>query len=329
MRNPKVSIIIPLYNRQVLVSETLMSVQQQQYANWEALIVDDGSTDQSYQVVEEWAKKDERFRLFQRNRVPKGAPTCRNIGLKNAIGELIIYLDSDDLLAKHCLIQRISAFEHHPNYDFLVFPVQFFTNQPGDSPAVWLYESSEDMLSAFLLKAQWGTTSTIWKKEVLVQLGGFDEHLVKLQDSDLHRRALLYNLDYKIFPNSVDAYHRQDDKQERISGKKADIRTIRSNEYAFFKLHRLLQTAGKVNTLRNEIVAGHLLSVVRDYASLDRKEEAFRVWEKVYREEMINAKQYQLIRLYIKYQIMLFNQPDRFTRAFFRRLLPKYLLWHM
>ena len=329
MNTPKVSIIIPLYNRQALVPETLESIQKQRYPNWEAIIVDDGSSDQSYQVVEEWVKKDERFRLFRRNREPKGAPTCRNIGLEKSTGELIIYLDSDDLLAEHCLQQRVSAFQQHANYDFLVFPVQFFNNQPGDSSEVWLYETQEDGLSAFLLKAQWGTTSTIWKKEVLVQLDGFDERLVKLQDSDLHRRALLYGLDYKVFPNVVDAYHRQDVKHDSISGQKANLRAVRSNEYAFFKLHGLLRREGKVNTLRKEVLAGHLLSVVRDYILLDRKQEAFNVWEKAYEEDIVSRKQYRLTRWYIEYQMMASKKPNKLVRYIFRRLLPKYLLWHV
>ena len=329
MRSPKVSIIVPLFNRQELIKETLASLEKQQYTNWEAVIVDDGSTDQSYQVAKEWTQKDERFRLFQRNREPKGAPTCRNIGLEDASGELIVYLDSDDLLAEHCLQQRVSAFQQHADYDFLVFPVQFFNKQPGDSSETWLYETQEDELSAFLLKAQWGTTSTIWKKEVLIQLDGFDERLVKLQDSDLHRRALLFGLDYQILPDSVDAYHRQDIKHDSISGHKVDLRATCSNEYAFFKLYHLLWKENKVNALRKEIIAGHLLSVVRDYILLDRKQEAFDVWKKTYEEDIVSRKQYQLTRWYIEYQMMASKKPNKLVRYIFRRLLPKYLLWHV
>src|SRR5688500_14327273 len=76
---PLVSIIIPNFNRVHLIGETLDSLLRQSYSNWEAIVVDDRSTDTSLLVIEEYVKKDSRIRFFIRSREPKGAPTCRNI----------------------------------------------------------------------------------------------------------------------------------------------------------------------------------------------------------------------------------------------------------
>jgi glycosyltransferase involved in cell wall biosynthesis len=118
--SPIISIIIPVYNREKLVVETLESVLRQTYSNWECIVVDDGSTDNTWEVLLTYAKKDERIKVFQRNREPKGAPKCRNIGMEQAKGDYLIFLDSDDLLAPWCLAERNRLLQTYPNLDVLL-----------------------------------------------------------------------------------------------------------------------------------------------------------------------------------------------------------------
>src|SRR4051812_3011819 len=101
-----VSVIIPNYNKGAFIKETLDSLLNQKYEHWEAIIVDDGSTDDSIKIYNEYLGKDTRFQLVSRDRLPKGGSTCRNIGLQQAKGEFILFVDSDDLLAPHCLQSR-------------------------------------------------------------------------------------------------------------------------------------------------------------------------------------------------------------------------------
>ncbi|OHX65559.1 glycosyltransferase family 2 protein [Flammeovirga pacifica] len=98
-----ISIIIPTYNRAKYINETLTSLIRQTYSNWECIIVDDGSTDNTIEVVNNFIKNDDRFLFYERDIEPKGAPTCRNIGLENAKGEYIKFLDSDDWLTETAL----------------------------------------------------------------------------------------------------------------------------------------------------------------------------------------------------------------------------------
>src|SRR5579875_652313 len=101
-----VSIITPSFNRADIVGETAASIFNQTYPHWEWVIVDDGSTDNSWEVLQQLAAKDERVKIFRRNREPKGACACRNIAIENCSGEYLIFLDTDDLLASFCLEQR-------------------------------------------------------------------------------------------------------------------------------------------------------------------------------------------------------------------------------
>ena len=105
---PLISIVIPTYNRAKVISEALKSVQQQTYKNWEAIVVDDGSKDNTWQVVDDLARDDRRIR-FIRQEKNRGAQVARNAGIRAARGEWVAFLDSDDLLLPNSLEIRLEA----------------------------------------------------------------------------------------------------------------------------------------------------------------------------------------------------------------------------
>jgi glycosyltransferase involved in cell wall biosynthesis len=213
-----VSIIIPSYNRSDLIVATLNSVLSQTYENWECIVVDDGSTDNTQEILELYIKNDPRIRFYKRNRDPKGAPTCRNIGLELAKGDYVIYLDSDDLLAPFCLEQRVNLFMENQLNDFLVFKSLLFADKPFSNGFYWNIDTDEDDLSRFIkLDALWQTSGPIYKKEFLIKMGGFKEDLLFWQDYDLHLRCLFMKGMYlKFFDLPVDVYIR-DGRKDTIS----------------------------------------------------------------------------------------------------------------
>ncbi|GAB2778749.1 glycosyltransferase family 2 protein [Salinimicrobium soli] len=104
MEKELISIIMPVFNRVDLIGESLDSILQQQYQNWECIVVDDHSTDDTWSVVKEYVRKDNRFRLYKRPESKnKGANSCRNFGLDKANGEYIHWFDSDDIAHPECL----------------------------------------------------------------------------------------------------------------------------------------------------------------------------------------------------------------------------------
>lgn len=211
MRQPLISIVIPLYNRKDLIRETLTSVQAQTYPHWEAIIVDDGSTDGSFELVRQIAEKDSQIKLLKRTRLPKGAPTCRNIGAEKAAGKYLIFLDSDDILANYCLEQRVKYVQKYPDLDFLVFPIMLFHREKDDMNILWNIDTGEDDLIRFLrLDAVWQTSSPIFKKSYILNTEGFSEGLPFWQDYELHVRLLIHKPSYlKFLSEKPDVYCRR------------------------------------------------------------------------------------------------------------------------
>ncbi|SIS96763.1 Glycosyltransferase involved in cell wall bisynthesis [Chryseobacterium ureilyticum] len=99
--NAKISIIIPCYNQAQYLDECLLSVFNQTYSNWECIIVDDDSPDNTKEVVEKWIEKDSRFKyLYKQN---GGLSSARNAGIEVATGEWILPLDADDKISNQYL----------------------------------------------------------------------------------------------------------------------------------------------------------------------------------------------------------------------------------
>lgn len=96
MSNPKLSIIIPVYNVEYFLRDTLHSILEQKFTDYEVILVDDGSKDNSLMVCREMAAKDERFKVFHKEN--SGVSNTRNYGIERAIGDYVYFMDSDDLL---------------------------------------------------------------------------------------------------------------------------------------------------------------------------------------------------------------------------------------
>lgn len=108
MNSPKVSIIVPVYNSSAYLTDCLDSILQQNYLDYELLLVDDGSADSSGAICDEYARKDSRIRVF--HKINGGVSSARNLGIENSLGEWLYFVDSDDLLMNGCLktlVERI------------------------------------------------------------------------------------------------------------------------------------------------------------------------------------------------------------------------------
>lgn len=119
-----ISIIIPAYNQVEYIDYTLQSVINQNYENWECLIVDDGSTDNTEAIVNEIIKKDSRFSYLKK--VNGGASSARNYGLDMAKGDFIQFLDSDDYIHEDKLVKGIDAFEKNKDSDIIISNFNMF-----------------------------------------------------------------------------------------------------------------------------------------------------------------------------------------------------------
>lgn len=123
-----ISIIVPVYNSEKFIGDTIKTVEQQTYKNWELILVNDCSTDNSTSIIEEQVKKDNRIKLInlQEN---SGAAIARNNGIEEAKGKYIAFLDSDDLWKKEKLEKQIKFMKEN-NCDFS-FTGYEFANENG------------------------------------------------------------------------------------------------------------------------------------------------------------------------------------------------------
>lgn len=127
---PLVSIVIPTYNRAALIGETLDSISQQTYRNWECIIVDDGSDDATPVVVQDFVSKDLRFKYYKRpEKSSKGANACRNYGFQKSIGDYIIWFDSDDLMHPYKIEKQMFSLLSDNEMEFCISKFSNFINR--------------------------------------------------------------------------------------------------------------------------------------------------------------------------------------------------------
>lgn len=111
------SIVVPVYNASKWLNDTLGSVLSQDFDNWELILVDDGSTDDSYLILEDFASKDKRIKaISQKN---SGVSAARNRGLQYASGEYVIFLDADDMLSENALSTYFNVITSHPDVEVI------------------------------------------------------------------------------------------------------------------------------------------------------------------------------------------------------------------
>ena len=131
--NPLVSVVIPFLNAEQFLAEAVESVAAQTYSGWELLLVDDGSTDGSGHIARELASRDDRVRcLSHPGHVNRGLSASRNLGLRLARGELVAFLDADDVWVPEKLAEQVDALAAAPSAAFVFGPTEYWQSwQPA------------------------------------------------------------------------------------------------------------------------------------------------------------------------------------------------------
>ena len=131
---PKLSIIIPCCNSQLTLEDTLLSVVEQNFQDWEAIIVNDGSTDRTEEIALKWLKKDKRFKYFCK--VNEGLPKARNYGITRSEGRYILPLDSDNLIFSDFTQDAIKILDEKNEIGVVHGNAEYF----GEKEGLWKIE---------------------------------------------------------------------------------------------------------------------------------------------------------------------------------------------
>lgn len=191
MKTPTISIIIPVSNRSNLIRETLDSIISQSYKNWECIVVDDRSTDNSFEVVEGYCLSDSRINVFKRpKKMLKGANSCRNYGFSKSSGDFIIWFDSDDLMTPDHIESKLKEIQKK-KLDFLVARTQNFKDGKFLEP--YRYDKKKYGIKAsdfILLKIHWYTYDVMLTREVAKRIS-WNEKMRSWQDYNYFCKMLL------------------------------------------------------------------------------------------------------------------------------------------
>ena len=177
-QSPLVSIIMPTYNRADYILDTIRSIQSQTYTNWELLIIDDGSEDETATLVA--SLNDQRIRLFEMGRISVSG-TLKNFGIKEAIGELIAFMDSDDLWHSKKLELQIQALSDCPNAAYSLTGGYNF-KRPGIATEYFYKETAGSRCGQLFLSFCKGEVaafiqSLIVRRELISKAGFFKENI--------------------------------------------------------------------------------------------------------------------------------------------------------
>lgn len=268
---PLISIIIPVYNRAHLISETLDSILAQTFKNWECIIVDDGSTDKTKEVVSEYVDKDGRFHFYTRpvGKI-KGPNSCRNFGFEKSKGEFINWFDSDDLLLPTALEERLNSFEE--NTDVVIAKAEFFDSVTGHKISENQILSDNLLVDYFTGKITYYVSGPMWKKKFLLQQESlFDERITYLDDWDFnlrmiyqspkikflnkilfryrsHQNSLSKQVDYFNIVELKSEYYARNKQLNVLLKKKLHLQII--EDYMFYRYKSVLREAIIINKSR-------------------------------------------------------------------------------
>jgi len=205
-----VSVIIPTFNRAALLGRAIKSVLDQTYRNFEVIISDDGSTDNTKEVVDHFKNPDIRYTRNSQNR---GQSHARNRGVVMAEGEYVAFLDSDDFWLPNKLAVQMAAFKKCPDIG-LVYSNVFLSSTGSDIRKVkfgfQFFKSGFLFREVLLWQVMCQLPTWLTKKECFLSIGGFDEELSMIEDRDfIVRFAHRYKLYGIAEPLAVVLYHNE------------------------------------------------------------------------------------------------------------------------
>lgn len=189
MNHPKISVIVPAYNVEAYILETLRSLSKQTFSDFEILVVNDGSTDRTAEIVTTFIQQDYRFKILHK---PNGGlSSARNFGIHQAQGEYIALLDGDDVYLPDKLATHVEVLDRNPSVG-VVYSASQAIRENGEP--TWMQLSGKplypDALKSLLCKNFVGHGSNgIFRKAIIAEIGDFDESLNSVEDLDFWLRV--------------------------------------------------------------------------------------------------------------------------------------------
>jgi glycosyltransferase involved in cell wall biosynthesis len=206
---PRVSIITPAYNAARFLGATIESVCAQTVDDWELLVVDDGSTDESVAIAECVGKRDSRVRLL---RQPNAGPSAaRNHGMRAARGAFFAFLDSDDQWMPEFLEHQLDVFARYPDADLVTANAYYLGGPQNGQPRRKPSEGNPTLTLENIIQNDSAVfIMTVFRREVFERIGGFDEGQWTSEDYDFWIRAALAGFVFRVSTRPLALYRRHE-----------------------------------------------------------------------------------------------------------------------
>ncbi len=212
MVSPKISINLITYNRSKYLPKAIDSVLKQSFIDWELIIIDDGSTDDTKNIVEQYSKRDQRIK-YCINHKNLGISKSRNLALQKSAGQYLAVLDSDDYWCDNNKLQKQYDFLEKKS-DYVLTGGNFIKVDENDNEIgrVKNPSSDQDIRNKFLFKNPITHSTVMYKKDLAIKLGGYDEKLEVGEDYDLWlkiaQRGKVFNfvdifVKYKVHADNI------------------------------------------------------------------------------------------------------------------------------
>lgn len=257
--NPLISVITPCYNYGKFLPECLDSLQFQSYSNWECIIINDGSVDDTEEVALKYANSDPRIKyVYQKN---AGLPAARNTALKIAKGNYIQLLDADDLLEPEKFATQLSLFKSHQTVDLIYSSMVIFYSDKNSrehipfvvaSNPVFASGKYQDIIDPLLKDVFFLPGCAIFSRRMFDKVGLFNEELYGMEDWNYWFRAALLGFEF---------YH------DSTIGARLIVRDHSTNmSKAYFKMLNARTIARKnIISITQELKTGNILDVDNSY----------------------------------------------------------------
>ncbi len=185
---PQISTITLTKNRSDFISKAIESVKKQSFTNWELIIIDDVSSDNTSSIVQDYSSKDGRIKYYK-NSTSQGISKNRNLGLSVALGKYIAVLDSDDeWIDKNKLQKQLDFLEKNPDYVLIGSDIKI-VDERGNFIKNTNFETEDiNIRNKILISNQIPHSTVVYKKDLAEKIGGYDEKLSCVEDFDLFLR---------------------------------------------------------------------------------------------------------------------------------------------
>lgn len=278
---PYVSIIIPTYNRANTIVKTIESILNQTYSDYEIIVVDDNSSDNTKEVINEYIN-DYPFIKYLKHENNRGGSAARNTGVKVANGKLISFLDSDDQWINTKLAKEVECIKNNPNVD-MVYSNMYLVDIENETTVLYKQDNFEDKYYGMLCKNIIGSTSLITiKKAVYDKLGGFKEGLPSCQDWDFYLNVVKEYKVMKIDEPLLKYYIHSNSISGNID------RAIEGHNLILKKVISLIEDDDKYKKGKNKILSYQYFNIGNIYVKFRRFEEAKRCFTKAFKLYPLN-----------------------------------------